>query len=562
MSSLLPNAVVLLALLMFGATDGETADDPAAVAATACGFGPEVRGAGLGDFLVGKHPPYDSSSLAAAQAWCCKQGSVCAGVTYHGDGAGATHHYDAMGGSAAGAANKCAPQPKFGGPNTSSWARLPCPEPPPPPPPIPPPPAPAPGWAPRWHVDPLTVRIAADQRTPLPSSASSVDIAAQLGEYEEQQLWIVAPADVDLHNVTLSFDFDGPQNDWWSYAQVGYVRAGKPLYNCSDPAHAQPSPPGIPTGKTGGYGCTRGWHADVILPVEQLSGVGIPVILRNSTQPIVLQLRVPRPPASQPGNFTGAVRVTGVAGFATPLPFTIEVPIALELWPIELPRSNESGAFTTLLSFGDYIGQSYYPQLSEHELWEAWLPLLSSYRITGDSLYVAPRPCLHPCPPRPLWLYDMMVAQNRKEGGNLMMNLEETWSWRGHTPNASAIVARLDAWLNSSGLAARPDLLEKAYLYGFDEWPETQRESLVELYAAFKQRWPHLRTMATFGWLNVSTDLPLDVWVNHYVDFYRHGWRPQQRLDWLAAGKEYYWYWSDDPWDTRRMNPSWVEVSD
>ena len=54
MSSLLPNAVVLLALLLFGATDGETAYDPAAVA-TACGFGHEVRGAGLGDFLVGKH---------------------------------------------------------------------------------------------------------------------------------------------------------------------------------------------------------------------------------------------------------------------------------------------------------------------------------------------------------------------------------------------------------------------------------------------------------------------------------------------------------------------------
>ena len=51
-----------------------------------------------------------------------------------------------------------------------------------------------------------------------------------------------------------------------------------------------------------------------------------------------------------------------------------------------------------------------------------------------------------------------------------------------------------------------------------------------------------MRTVATFGWLNVSLKLPLTTWVNHYVDYFRHEWRPQQRLDWLAAGHEYFWY--------------------
>ena len=137
--------------------------------------------------------------------------------------------------------------------------------------------------------------------------------------------------------------------------------------------------------------------------------------------------------------------------------------------------------------------------------------------------------------------------------GATWMNLIDSWSWRGHKPNTTAIVIRLDAWLTTSGLSARPDLLNKAYVYGFDEWPEDEQDSLVELYSAVKARWPAMRTVATFEWLNVSLDLPLTLWVNHYVDYYRHSWRPQQRLDWVAAGHQYFWYWSDDPIGTRAV---------
>jgi hypothetical protein len=281
---------------------------------------------------------------------------------------------------------------------------------------------------------------------------------------------------------------------------------------------------------------------------------GIPIIPRNKTQPIVVQLHVPRPPIGSPGNYSGVFRVHGVAGFATPLPFSFTVPVHVEIWPIELPHLNGTGSFTTLFSFQDVMRTFYYPELTQEQLYDAWLPLLSSYRITGDDLSVAPRPCLHPCEERPLWLYEDMASH-----GATWMNLIDSWSWRGHKPNSSAIVSRLDTWLRTSGLAARPDLLNKMYVYGFDEWPEAEQDSLVELYGAVQAHFPHMRTVATFGWLNVSLDLPLTTWVNHYVDYYRHSWRPQQRLDWVAAGHQYFWYWSDDPWDTRRMNPSWIE---
>ena len=100
--------------------------------------------------------------------------------------------------------------------------------------------------------------------------------------------------------------------------------------------------------------------------------------------------------------------VHGVAGFAMPLPFSFTVPVQVEIYPIELPQLNGTGSFATLFSFQDIARTYYYPDLSQKQLYESWLPLLSRYRITGDDLSVAPRPCLHPCQERPLWLYSRM----------------------------------------------------------------------------------------------------------------------------------------------------------
>lgn len=85
--------------------------------------------------------------------------------------------------------------------------------------------------------------------------------------------------------------------------------------------------------------------------------------------------------------------------------------------------------------------------------------------------------------------------------------------------------------------------------------------ALIDLYTGMKATFPHLRTAATIGWdTNISQmQLPLDLWVDHYVNFFEHGWRANDRLHWLSQGKEYMWYWSDDPWDVRKLNPSWIE---
>ena len=52
-------------------------------------------------------------------------------------------------------------------------------------------------------MDPLSLRVPAHRRTPFPSSAAGLDLAAQLGEVEQQQLWIVAPVDAELSNISV-----------------------------------------------------------------------------------------------------------------------------------------------------------------------------------------------------------------------------------------------------------------------------------------------------------------------------------------------------------------------
>eukprot|EP01052_Picozoa_sp_SAG31_P086556 SAG31_NODE_47247_length_251_cov_0.677632_1_plen_73_part_10 len=40
-----------------------------------------------------------------------------------------------------------------------------------------------------WYVDPLSLKVVSDRRRPFPSSAKTVDLAAQRGECERAQVW-------------------------------------------------------------------------------------------------------------------------------------------------------------------------------------------------------------------------------------------------------------------------------------------------------------------------------------------------------------------------------------
>ena len=109
-------------------------------------------------------------------------------------------------------------------------------------------------------------------------------------------------------------------------------------------------------------------------------------------------------------------------------------------------------------------------------------------------------------------------------------------------------------------------LLEKSYVYGFDEMPIAFNSSVYEIFGGLKQHFPQLTTMAVLDWPSFPEDLPLDIWVDEYADYgssasYLQPTKKEQlRQKWLAgktaAGKphRFWWYWCIGPTDPRALN--------
>ena len=53
-------------------------------------------------------------------------------------------------------------------------------------------------------------------------------------------------------------------------------------------------------------------------------------------------------------------------------------------------------------------------------------------------------------------------------------------------------------------------LINKSYVYGFDEMPEIYNQSVYDIFGGLKKKWPSLTTMAVLDWETFPSDLPLD----------------------------------------------------
>ena len=105
-----------------------------------------------------------------------------------------------------------------------------------------------------WYVDPITVKVMHDQRTPFEHSQKIIDLAGQRGECERAQIWAWSEQS-DAYDVQVRFaelSKSGPSGQAfppaaWSYKQQGYVNTTTSVhYSCSTDiltGHTQPSPP-------------------------------------------------------------------------------------------------------------------------------------------------------------------------------------------------------------------------------------------------------------------------------------------------------------------------------
>jgi|EP01043_Picozoa_sp_COSAG02_P069950 hypothetical protein len=145
----------------------------------------------------------------------------------------------------------------------------------------------------RWWVDPITVKVMHDRRTPFDSSVQTIDVAGMRGECERRQVWTWND-DIDLTDIMVAFtDLEHLSSsergrttapvfpkEQWSYKQQGYVNASTSTrYNCIEDIlthHGGPYPP-VPTPPLPGTDCDKtpfghcwtGWY--VFSPSPQVS---------------------------------------------------------------------------------------------------------------------------------------------------------------------------------------------------------------------------------------------------------------------------------------------------
>lgn len=225
---------------------------------------------------------------------------------------------------------------------------------------------------------------------------------------------------------------------------------------------------------------------------------GIPLVPRGFTQPIYLEVCIPY---GQPaGNYSGQLIVTASAGLAS---FT--VPIALEVWDIDLPKLNDSAAFNTAFSFSEHLDRWYPPGTAGSTIWDDWLPFLAHHRVPGDAIYLGG--------PRPLAEYETLAASGAKWMNMADVSFRIPGGLDSHVPQSytDSVIANLSPTMASM---TELGLVEKMYVYGFDEMDAALNRSMRELYGGLKQHWPSLTTIATLNWDTMPADLPLDVWVN------------------------------------------------
>ena len=287
------------------------------------------------------------------------------------------------------------------------------------------------------------------------------------------------------------------------------------------------------------------------------------------TQPIFIEVCIPASTAA--GVFRGSIVVNGVASdsassSAGTTQFSFKVPVVLEVWPIELPPLGTAGLFNAMVGWSGWVSwggiddpasdlHAWWPNKTREWAWETWIPFLAKRRIPPQMLYATQ--------PQPIEFYQQVAG-----AGAQWINLFDVSAaiQYQHQNLTDAYVAQMLATLAPTvANATALGIIDKLYVYGFDEIDYSLNATVYKLAGAIKQRWPRLRIVAALDWPVMPSDLPVDVWVDMYSDYFcdnnygsacahESNTKQLQREAWEASGKEYFWYWCLQPHDPRLMN--------
>eukprot|EP01050_Picozoa_sp_SAG11_P017779 SAG11_NODE_2602_length_3180_cov_1.885427_3_plen_347_part_01 len=264
------------------------------------------------------------------------------------------------------------------------------------------------------------------------------------------------------------------------------------------------------------------WIPDALVPLADLTSAGDSSFTLDVGLAHSFWVRLSVDATAAPGTYDMQVRLK----FATLDIQQISVPLALKIWDIDpLPGLASPSSLGTIFAFnsskpprGPGSIDSYYKDESPAFVQEKYMDVLASERIPGGSCY------LHA--PRQIEYYEQLAASGSRymglldvsvAGSNGSMRVNYTQS---QIDFVLAVLAPIVTQLTQRGL------LDRAYVYGFDERPQSAEwvGAINQMFGAIKVRFPGLRTVAALRWRAKLIDggsvlqlaKALDVWVQLY----------------------------------------------
>ena len=347
-----------------------------------------------------------------------------------------------------------------------------------------------------WLADSFT-RVFQDDLPPEQPTFSGLNVAR--GESEAFQLCLRPPLK-SLANVRISSQFPVP-NSKLSWSRVGYVWVEEPFAHPFSPRR------------------TTCWWPDPLLPPRSFS------VDRGKVQPLWFTLTIPKD--TKPGRYS--LKVTVKADDLDT--FTIALPVTVHRAQVPV-----QGRMKTAFALMDGHLEKLYGKITP-KLRRAYTDFLLAHRLNPDDISRTTLPDLDELQyanSRGLNAFNILNVVPERKAGELWVCFAPV---DAYTPEfKKRFLERLDAYIPE---LEKRGLIDKAYIYGFDERGPDYIPIIRDLFAEIKRRYPRLHTCSTC-WPPAGTD-PSSLSIDWYVPLsasYDHKLAAQFR----KKGGEMWWY--------------------
>ena len=309
------------------------------------------------------------------------------------------------------------------------------------------------------------------------------------------------------------------------------------------------------------------WYADVLAPLH-----GALQLRPNATRAVWLSLDVPRGAAA--GEYAGTVHArdaaTGVTAFVVPLNLTV--------WPIDADCLEAAQRdFGKAWGFDRSVLNELYPNSSSISRGGGEVGGVGGAGRGGGVAATATVEaeaeamlCDAHVPPEAIagqqaWANSRPVSELRRLLAPPCSQPLVSGAYLGGFTTSPAPANFTPAFADSVLDRAAPrvaeleavGLLNRSYLYAFDESHEEYRGAVALLFGRLKARWPEARTLAVLNWV-VTPELPVDIWVVQYELLDTPAFAAAQAAM-RAAGRQVWGYHCVSPASATQLN-TFVDV--